>query len=110
MAKRLINDEDAKHLITKLNRRMGAIAFLTGGHLSWQGVIAQVAVFALWAVWLYFSARREDWLLSMVVWALWGLIETYNAGMNRRIEALAELLRQNGMLRTELPPSSDPEA
>jgi hypothetical protein len=110
MARRVINDVEAKHLIEKLNRRMGAIEFLTGEHFSWQVWLVESVVIVLMTVWLYVSGRREDWLLYTVVLALCWLVPTYNAGVNKRIDALIELLRQEGMLHTEVPPGSDQES
>ena len=107
MARRVINDVEAKHLIEKLNRRMGAIEFLTGGHLSWQVWLAESVVFVLMTGWLYISGRREDWVLYTVVLALAWLVGTYNAAMSKRVDVLIKLLREEGMLRSELPPGSD---
>ena len=110
MARRVINDTEAKQLVEKLNRRMGAISLLTGGHFSLQAWLIQTGVFLLATGLLYFSERREDWLLFVVVGALVTLVEIYNAAVNRRIDALVELLRQEGMLHAQLPPDSVQEA
>ena len=112
MAKRLISDAAAKCLIEKLNRRMGALAILTRDPrgIAWpawlfQVLLSVVAVFSVTPP----NEGWRPWLLLITVCALWGLMEVYNTGLNKRIDALVELLQQEGMLHTELPPDSVPE-
>lgn len=109
MAKRLISEAEAKRLIKKLNRRMGAISVLTRDpqSLSWPAIPLQALIGGLTVGMLAFSdGRWEYWVFSIGIIALWSLMEVYNAGLNRRIDALVELLQQEGMLHAELPPGS----
>ncbi len=110
MSRQVISDAEAKRLLKKLNRRMGAISLLTDGHFSWQPWLAQIVITAVMIGWLYFSERREDWLLFIVVLALLTLMELYNAALNRRIDAVVELLQQGGLLESKIPPGNVDEA
>ena len=110
MSKRPISDAEAKRLVNKLNRRMGAISLLTDGHFSWQPWLAQIVITAVMMGWLYFSERREDSLLFVVVLALLTLMEFYNAALNRRIDAVVELLQQGGLPESNIPPDKVNEA
>lgn len=113
MSKRPISDAEAKRLVNKLNRRVGAISLLTSGHFSWRPwlvVGVEIAITPVMVVWLYFSERREDWLLFIVVLALLTLMELYNVALNRRIDAIVELLQQGGLLESKIPPGKVDEA
>jgi hypothetical protein len=112
MSRRVISDATAKQLIRKLNRRMGAVSVLTRDpqSLSWPAIPLQGLISALPMCLLILSdGRWEYWVLSIGILVLWSLVEVYNAGLNRRIDALVELLQQEGMLHTQLPPDSAQE-
>ncbi len=116
MSKGVLSDAEAKLLIQKLNRRMSAIAILTPGpwRIPWSVALLEFLITVLvgvpWVYWEEASDRHVRFLLSMVTLlimaALLGVIEIYNANLNKRIDALVELLQQEGMLHPELRPKS----
>ena len=110
MSRRVISDADARRLVDKLNRRMGAISLLTSGHFSWQVWLIQSVVAGVTVGWLYPSGRREDWLVFIAMLALLSLMELYNVALNRRIDAVVELLQQAGLLERKVSPDEVEEA
>ncbi len=104
MSRQVISDAEAKRLLKKLNRRMGAISLLTGGHFSWRAWLVQTVISGVMVGWLCFSGRREDWLLFVIMLALLSLMEIYNAALSQRIDAVVELLQQAGLFENKVSP------
>jgi hypothetical protein len=112
MSKGVLSDVEAKLLLKKLNRRMSAISVLTRGRLTitWYTGLLVLLIWILigagWMWWEDVSDARKGYLLLMVITVLLGIVETYNANLNKRVDALVELLQQEGILHPELRPDS----
>jgi hypothetical protein len=70
MSGHAVSDEDARRLLSKLNRRAGAVSLLRQRHFSWQVWLLQGVAPAAAGGWAGISGRRVDWLLVAVLLAI----------------------------------------
>ena len=117
MSKGVLSEAEAELLMKKLNRRMSAISILTRGPqgaawpVIWLQILMWISIGVCW--WIFWGGdsdvRMLYPLLPVIMVLLW-IMETYNANLNKRVDALVELLQQEGMLRPELRPESAKKA
>ncbi len=106
-----LSDTEARLLLEKLNQRTRALAVLRSElrRFSWPMFLLEIlfagALIGLMEVCDGGQGYLLPWILvGVAVLALLGIMETFVARLDRRIDALVELLQQGGMLRPELPP------
>lgn len=111
-----LSDTEARLLLEKLNQRTRALAVLRGRlcRFSWPMLFLQMVLAgAMTGLVGLHDGGRGDLLSSIAVvvaiLALLGIMDTLAARLERRIDALVELLQQEGMLRPGLPPERAPE-
>jgi hypothetical protein len=116
MSKHVLSDTEAELLMKRLNRRMSAISVLTRGprEAPWSVILLQGLLWiSIGVCWWIFWGEDPDVrilypLLPVIMVLLW-IMEIYNANLNKRVDALVELLQQEGTLHPELRPESAKE-
>jgi hypothetical protein len=110
MSKRVPSDAEAQLLMEKLSRRTSAISVLTRGPLraQWHVGLLQMLLWGSVGIGMYWG-EAGGYLLPPIIMALLFIMEAYNANLNKRIDALVELLQQEGMLHPELRPDATKE-
>lgn len=99
----------ARLLLEELNRRNRWFKALHGNRNSRPGgraVAVVITLFALALSWQFFNAAQAAAILMLMV-ALWAFMGVEAEGVHRRVDALVELLQQEGMLQSALPPSRE---
>jgi len=106
-----LSEIEARLLLEKLDRRTRAIVVLRGKlrRFSWPMFLLEIlfagTLIGLMEVCDGGQGYLLPWVLvGVAILALLGIMETFVARLDRRIDALVELLQQEGMLRPELPP------
>jgi hypothetical protein len=102
---------EARLLLEELNQRTRAMAVLRSKprRLSWPMFFNHMLLAGAMIGLMELYDDRQGYLLPSIliavgVFALLDIVEAYDARLNKRIDALVELLQQEGMLRPELPP------
>lgn len=104
-----VNETKARLLLEELNRRNRWFSILRGnrGSSPWAALVPGFCgLFAAVSIWWFFDSGQVTAIL-MLVMALSGFMGIYADGVHRRVDALIQLLQQEGMLQSTLPASRE---
>lgn len=108
-----VNEIKARLLLEELNRRNKWFAILreNRGSSPWAALVPGFCgLFAAVLVWWFFDSGQVTAILLLVI-ALSGFMGVHVDSVHRRVDALIQLLQQEGMLQSAWPASrEDPPA